>query len=62
LAIHTGSTIHAKLSEEERLSIGIVPGLIRLSIGLEKADDIVRDLRQALDKAALGEPARAEGD
>jgi O-acetylhomoserine (thiol)-lyase len=55
LAIHTGSTIHAKLSEEERLSIGIVPGLIRLSIGLEKADDIVRDLRQALDKAALVE-------
>ena len=55
LAIHTGSTIHGKLSETERLSLGITPGMVRLSIGLESADDIVRDLRRALDAVA---PAR----
>ncbi|WP_378144670.1 O-acetylhomoserine aminocarboxypropyltransferase/cysteine synthase family protein [Cnuibacter sp. UC19_7] len=49
LALHTGSTIHGKLTEEERLAIGITPGLIRLSIGLETADDIIADLLQALD-------------
>ncbi|MCD1268043.1 aminotransferase class I/II-fold pyridoxal phosphate-dependent enzyme [Microbacterium sp. MEC084] len=49
LAIHTGSTIHAKLTEAERLDLGITPGLVRLSIGLEKAGDIIRDLRRALD-------------
>lgn len=49
LAIHTGSTIHGKLTEEERLAIGITPGLVRLSIGLETATDIIDDLRNALD-------------
>lgn len=49
LALHTGSTIHGKLTEEERLEAGITPGLIRLSIGLESARDIVADLVQALD-------------
>lgn len=48
LALHTGSTIHGKLTEEERLAIGITPGLIRLSIGLETVDDLIRDLEQAL--------------
>lgn len=49
LAIHTGSTIHAKLEEHERLALGITPGLVRLSIGLERAEDILQDLRRALD-------------
>jgi O-acetylhomoserine (thiol)-lyase len=49
LAIHTGSTIHGKLTEEERLELGITPGLIRLSIGLETSADIIADLLQALD-------------
>ncbi|WOF23161.1 O-acetylhomoserine aminocarboxypropyltransferase/cysteine synthase [Microbacterium betulae] len=48
LAIHTGSTIHSKLSEEERVSLGIAPGLIRLSVGLETPDDVIADLDQAL--------------
>ncbi|WP_431277946.1 O-acetylhomoserine aminocarboxypropyltransferase/cysteine synthase family protein [Leifsonia poae] len=52
LAIHLGSTIHAKLSEEERLEAGITPGLIRLSIGLESARDIVVDLARGLRAAA----------
>lgn len=50
LAIHTGSTIHAKLTEAERLELGITPGLVRLSIGIERADDIIRDIVQALDR------------
>jgi O-acetylhomoserine (thiol)-lyase len=49
LAIHTGSTIHGKLTEEERLRIGITPGLVRLSIGLETSADIIADLLSALD-------------
>jgi O-acetylhomoserine (thiol)-lyase len=49
LAIHTGSTIHGKLEEEERLALGITPGLVRISVGLERADDIVSDLEQALE-------------
>ncbi|KAA6437928.1 O-acetylhomoserine aminocarboxypropyltransferase/cysteine synthase [Agrococcus sediminis] len=57
LAIHTGSTIHGKLAEEERLALGITPGLVRISVGLERADDIVADLEQALEGLALEEPA-----
>jgi O-acetylhomoserine (thiol)-lyase len=49
LAIHLGSTIHAKLTEEERLAAGITPGLVRLSIGIESARDIIADLQQALE-------------
>ncbi|MCH1883330.1 aminotransferase class I/II-fold pyridoxal phosphate-dependent enzyme [Agrococcus sp. ARC_14] len=49
LAIHTGSTIHGKLDEQERLDLGITPGLVRISVGLEQADDIVADLLRALD-------------
>ncbi|WP_223691525.1 O-acetylhomoserine aminocarboxypropyltransferase/cysteine synthase family protein [Leifsonia poae] len=52
LAIHLGSTIHAKLSEEERLEAGITPGLIRLSIGLESARDLIADLTRGLAAAA----------
>lgn len=49
LAIHTGSTIHGKLEEPDRLALGITPGLVRISVGLERADDIIADLLQALD-------------
>jgi O-acetylhomoserine (thiol)-lyase len=48
LAIHLGSTIHAKLTETERLEAGITPGLIRLSIGLESPRDLLADLDRAL--------------
>ena len=48
LAIHTGSTIHGKLTDAERAAIGITPGLIRLSVGLETVDDLIADLDQAL--------------
>lgn len=49
IVTHPASTTHAKLTEEERLSVGITPGLIRVSVGLEDVDDIATDLKQALD-------------
>ncbi|MFC4242063.1 O-acetylhomoserine aminocarboxypropyltransferase/cysteine synthase family protein [Gryllotalpicola reticulitermitis] len=51
LAIHLGSTIHLKLSEEQRLAGGITPGLVRLSIGIESARDIITDLERGLSAA-----------
>lgn len=48
IASHPASTTHSKLSENERLAVGITPGLIRLSVGLEHVDDIKQDILQAL--------------
>ncbi|WP_295124165.1 O-succinylhomoserine sulfhydrylase [uncultured Chitinophaga sp.] len=48
---HPSSTTHAKLSEEERQKVGITPGLIRISCGLEHLSDIQQDIEQALQKA-----------
>lgn len=50
IASHPASTTHAKLTEEERLSTNITPGLIRISVGLEHVDDILQDILQALEK------------
>jgi O-succinylhomoserine sulfhydrylase len=52
IATHPASTTHSKLTEEERREIGILPGLVRVSVGLEAADDIAADLDQALDQSA----------
>jgi len=49
IASHPASTTHAKLTEAERLSTGITPGLIRISVGLEHVEDILGDIRQALE-------------
>lgn len=51
IATHPSSTTHAKLTEEERQSVGITPGLVRISVGLEHIDDIIQDIEQALGKA-----------
>lgn len=51
IASHPSSTTHSKLSEKERRSVGITPGLVRISVGLETVSDIVADVCQALDKA-----------
>lgn len=48
IASHPASTTHSKLSEAERQAVGITPGLIRISVGLEAIDDIVRDIEAAL--------------
>lgn len=49
LVIHPASTTHQQLSEEEQLASGVSPDFIRLSIGLEGIDDIIADIRQALE-------------
>lgn len=50
LVIHPASTTHAQLSEKDQISAGVTPDLVRLSIGIEDADDIIADLEQALAK------------
>jgi O-acetylhomoserine (thiol)-lyase len=52
LAIHPASTTHSQLSPEDQLATGVSPGYVRLSIGLEHAEDILADLSQALDASA----------
>jgi O-succinylhomoserine sulfhydrylase len=49
IASHPASTTHSKLSEAERQAVGITPGLIRISVGLEHPDDILADILQALE-------------
>lgn len=50
LIIHPASTTHAQLSEEELKAAGVTPDLIRISVGIENADDLIADFAQALDK------------
>ncbi|WP_166984324.1 O-acetylhomoserine aminocarboxypropyltransferase/cysteine synthase family protein [Paramicrobacterium fandaimingii] len=51
LIIHPGSTTHAQLTEQQLEDAGVQPGLVRLSVGIEDADDIIYDLDQALSQA-----------
>jgi O-succinylhomoserine sulfhydrylase len=53
IASHPASTTHSKLTDEQRLAVGITPGLIRISVGLENVGDIIDDISQALDKSAI---------
>lgn len=48
IATHPASSTHCKLSEQERLKVGITNGLIRISVGLENKQDILSDILQAL--------------
>jgi O-acetylhomoserine (thiol)-lyase len=52
LILHPASTTHRQLSDEQRLAAGAGPDVIRLSVGLETADDLIRDLKTALDALA----------
>jgi O-acetylhomoserine (thiol)-lyase len=52
LVIHPASTTHRQLNDEELAGAGIRPGTVRLSIGIEDADDLVWDLERGLE--ALG--------
>ena len=47
LAIHPASTTHSQLSEEELITAGVTPDFVRLSIGIEDADDILWGLRSS---------------
>ncbi len=48
IVTHPASTTHSKLSERDRLEVSITDGLVRVSVGLEHVDDIINDLKQAL--------------
>ncbi|MFD2759325.1 O-acetylhomoserine aminocarboxypropyltransferase/cysteine synthase family protein [Gulosibacter faecalis] len=52
LAIHPGTTTHVSFSEERRAALGIHPGLVRLSVGIESVDDLRADLASALSAVA----------
>ncbi len=51
LVIHSASTTHRQLSPEQQAAAGAAPNMVRLSIGIEDADDLIADLDQALAKA-----------
>ena len=48
--LHPASHTHRQLSDEQLREAGVAPDLIRLSVGIEDSDDILADIRQALDK------------
>ena len=48
IVTHPASTTHSKLTEDERRRVNIVPGLVRISVGLEHVDDVIADVEQAL--------------
>ena len=52
IATHPSSTTHSKLTDEERNNVGISDGLIRISVGLEHQDDIIKDIESALEISA----------
>jgi O-succinylhomoserine sulfhydrylase len=54
LVTHPTTTTHQRLAEEDRQALGITPGYVRLSIGLEDADDVIDDLDRALTAATRG--------
>lgn len=54
IATHPASTTHSSLSEEDRQAVGIAPGLIRISVGLEHGDDIIADVDRALEYSRQG--------
>jgi len=50
LIIHPYSTIYTEFPESERLKMGIRPGMMRLSVGIEGAEDLIEDIEQALSR------------
>ncbi len=48
IVTHPTTTTHSKLTEEERLAVGIQPGMVRISVGLENVNDILEDIEEAL--------------
>ncbi|QYH36886.1 O-acetylhomoserine aminocarboxypropyltransferase/cysteine synthase family protein [Salinibacterium sp. M195] len=54
LVIHPASTTHAQLSEQQLIDAGVLPGVVRISVGIEDPEDIIADLDQALTAAVKG--------
>ena len=57
LVIHSASTTHRQLSDEQRKAAGAEPDVVRFSIGLEDAADLIADIEQALHTAHILEVA-----
>ena len=53
LVTHPGTTTHQRLEEDVRVHLGITPGYVRISVGLEDIEDIREDIDQALKQAIL---------
>jgi len=51
---HPATMTHAEVPTEERVKRGLTDGLVRISVGIEDIEDIIADLKQALDKVVLG--------
>jgi O-acetylhomoserine (thiol)-lyase len=54
LVIHPASTTHGQLTEQQLADAGVLPGLVRISVGIEDPEDIIYDLDQALAQATEG--------
>ncbi len=52
IVTHPATTTHQRLSETQRTALGIGPGLVRLSVGIEDTDDLINDITNALDAAS----------
>lgn len=48
--LHPASETHRQLTDEQLVAAGIEPGMVRISVGLENVEDIIADLKQALDQ------------
>lgn len=51
LVLHPASSTHRQLTDEQLVNAGITPGMVRISVGLESIDDILKDIKNSLDKA-----------
>ena len=60
IATHPASTTHSSLTEEARQAVGITPGMVRISVGLEHYSDIIQDVATALERTKAHAP-RPEG-
>jgi O-succinylhomoserine sulfhydrylase len=58
IATHPASTTHQRLPAEQKARLGIAPGLIRLSCGIEDTNDLVDDVRMAIEAANLSRSGR----
>lgn len=48
IATHPATTTHQRLPEDQKVELGITPGLVRFSVGLEDTDDLIKDIKQAV--------------
>ena len=62
LIIHSASTTHRQLTEEQQVAAGAAPDLVRLSIGIEDADDLIADLEQRWRRPTADRSRRAGAD